>query len=404
MIKLIRDKLITILRDFDDKIYEGRETQRILFVVNDGYGFSCQAPVISSLIKSNNVIAGTTTDKDRNINDIDFTNEEEENLFISLYQTYRKARIKKWHIIVSTHVNGFYPARRALKAYMHHGPGFGILGNKIAIAEQFDVFLGLSMTEMYYFEKLKPGLFNEQRLFFPTGFPKSDNLANGVYNRKKTLELLDLKVKPTILITSHWRPCSNIFSFQHRILAELAEKFPSYNIIQTGHPWLWEPNREIDKKWQVNLIREFTKVEQKFSNAKFYPTSDVEPLLNACDLLVADHSSVMTTYCILDKPIVYYDDPEMEFAIKEFKLLFQEAGHTFRKIDELSSVCQNAINNPDSRAEGRKILRMTFNNNIGCSAEMTANFLKKLGTACNTKSKKWKKIQNSLKNYRMGNS
>ena len=43
---------------------------------------------------------------------------------------------------------------------------------------------------------------------------------------------------------------------EHQVFEKLAKAFPDYNIIQTGHPWLWEPNRQISEEWQKKLTPE----------------------------------------------------------------------------------------------------------------------------------------------------
>jgi len=109
---------------------------------------------------------------------------------------------------------------------MHHGPGFGILGNKTGPIKQCDIFCGLSEAEYDWFDRYQPGLFNERRVFIPVGFPKSDALCRGEFDRRAVLEQLGLPDRMTLLITSHWQPQAILRSLQRRTTARAGASLP----------------------------------------------------------------------------------------------------------------------------------------------------------------------------------
>ncbi len=113
-------------------------------------------------------------------------------------------------------------------------------------------------------------------------------------------------------------------------------------------------------------------MEADYTNARFVQTSDVESLLAVADLLVGDYSSVMTSYSLLDRPIVFFNDPEFQFSIAELKQVFIEAAHSFSDMEGLLPACIDALNNPEAKFVGRRTMRQTFYNNEGHSGTFTA--------------------------------
>ena len=356
-----RNTVLNSLRNLDDRLYEGAQPLRILFVNTGSYGFSCQAPVIRSLRKIDGVYIRVTTDKACPLDPLEFANLEEDALFHEFYISTYAAILSKWHLIVDTHKNGFYPKRRALRIGMHHGPGFGILGSKIHLVQQYDIFFGLSSAERFYLEEIQPEVFNTNRAFFSVGFPKTDALINHKgANSKKLRSSLKLEDRPNILITSHWQSTSTLCTFGSLPFKSLAKAFPQYNIIQTGHPWLWKEDKEIDGLCRKTLFDDLKDVEKQYQNAYFLPHENAEELLTIADLLVADHSSIMTSYCLLDRPIVWFDNAEVQFAIPAIRETYRQASNTFQKVDELPDACQRAMKDPDAHSTGRQFMKKLF--------------------------------------------
>jgi len=389
----LRGGTLRLLRSIDDWAYNqlARRT-RVLFVLSDGYGFACQSPVIHALLKNPDILVRTTTDRGQLIDEIEFASEADRVLFTSLNLPTEKARFMKWHMVVDTHMNGFYPARNALRVYMHHGPGFGIMGNKTAIIRQCDIFCGLSETEGAWFERLNPGIFGNKRLFFPSGFPKNDALYRGEYDRQAIFDGLGLPDRKTMLITSHWQEQSTLRRLKDQPFRLLAQAFPEFNVIQTGHPWLWQANRKVPESWQRELLHGIREVVSRHDNSRFVQTSDVESLLAIADLLVGDYSSVMTTYCLLNRPIVFFNDPDFQFSIPELKQVFIDASHCFSRVDDLVPACHAALSNTTMKTEGRARMRDTFYAHEGRSAEYMAEIIEAIGPVCTPGSTGWQRI------------
>jgi len=400
---VLKDRIIESLRTLDDLFYNGARTLRILFVATDGYGFAGQLPIILPLLKTDNVLVRTTTDFKQAWTDIEFNNSEEQKAFRNLYMDSTRASLSKWHFVINSHVNGFYPRRHALKAYVHHGPGFGTLGSKIHIARSFDIFFGLSAAERRYFESAQPDIFSRDRAFFPVGFPKDDALVNADIQKKQVLEELGLDDRKTFLITSHWQSGSILRTFEERLFRQLAAELSDCNVIQTGHPWLWQSGKKLETTWREAIIRKCREVEKEFPNARFLPSEPVESLLIASDILFGDHSSVMTTYSLLDRPIVFFDNPELEFASDDIRRIYRGASHSFSSLNDLSSICQEAMDWPELKKEGRGIMRETFHSNPGNAGEITAQLLLAAGPICSTRSREWRRIMALSRLWQLAN-
>ncbi|MBV1922383.1 MAG: CDP-glycerol glycerophosphotransferase family protein [Pseudomonadales bacterium] len=384
----IRDKIINLARTIDDLFYNNAKKTRVLFVYVNSHGFSCQVPVIEALSQASNIKLHITTDKSCEVDESNFNNINEYDIFKRHYIPYNRAVYKKWHLFIDSHINSFYPKRNALHIGMHHGPGFGIMGKKIKLVKNYDIFFGLSQAERMHFEKLEPGIFDQKRAFFPIGFPKSDTLVNKPYPREEIRQELALNDRTTILIASHWESVSTLRTFGHDIFDLLCQVFPEYNIVQTGHPWLWEGYQQTPA-FNKNLIKELKSIQNRFSNAYFLPHENTEKLLQASDLLISDHSSILTTYSLLDRPIIWFENPNLNFSIPEIRGIYRGASDTFEDINKLPDLCHQALTKPQEKAIGRKIMRETYFANQGKSGEKAAEILSKIGSTCSTKSSKW---------------
>lgn len=385
--------LLAGVRAADDWLASRVGPTRVLFVLSDGYGFSCQAEVVRHLVGRPGVVAAVTTDRPRPVAEIAFADPAEAALFRAHYVKPTRAAWRKWHMVVDTHRSPFYPKRHALRLFMHHGPGFGILGSKVAVAEDFDVFLGLSAIQRAIFERLRPGLFDDRHAFFAVGFPKDDPFARGGFDRAALLVALGLDPRlPTVLITSHWQAGATLRRFRHAPFARLAEA-GAWNVLQTGHPWLWRGGKGgLDPAWCGDLVADLRAAEARLPNARFLPDHRVEPLLAAADLLVADHSSVITTYALLDRPIVWFDNPDFEFALPEIDAVYRAAAHPFTEADGLVAVCRAALAAPEARADGRRLMRETFHANPGGAGAVAARVIEQIGRCCRVGGAGWERV------------
>ncbi len=156
------------------------------------------------------------------------------------------------------------------------------------------------------------GLDTRKHRLVDVGYPKSDALLQGKYDRATVLDALGLDPSlPTVLYAPAWDPGGSLRSFGDDVIGQLLS-LGNANVIVKLHPVSHTPPSSSSYDFYTggfNWIERFRKYE---SNALFRHVAafQVDPLLVAADLLVTDFSSVALEFVGLDKPIIYLDCPE----------------------------------------------------------------------------------------------
>jgi len=405
-IRTLKAAVLRFLRHLDDRLFSNSRKTHVLFVVEGLYGFLCQYPIIVELEKKPNLKIGITSVDKGAFEDIASSREESvEAIFRKYFIDHARAQYSKWNFIVDTHLNSFYPRRNAIRIGMHHGAGFGVLGSKVNRVKNYDIFFGFSSAERRFLNSIDPDIFSRQRLFFPIGSPKTDAAISQAANRRKRQENFSLPNKTTILITSHWVNISLLAVFQERVFEVLAKSFPELNIVQTGHPWMWKKDKDAETASENNRYRSITDnqtseicekvrdVEQRFQNAFFVPNVVAEELISIADILVVDHSSIIASYCLLDRPIVWYKHPTLEFSMPEMASIYDNASFAFSTIEGIVSACREATDRPEFHSIGRKNMRNYFYDNVGESAKYAAGLIADFPRAYSLDHNDWTKFR-----------
>lgn len=387
----IRQHLLSALRSTDDWIFERCGRQRVLFVASDGNGFGCQSPVIRALLENGRTVVRVVAQDNKSTRDFTFNSDADRTLFETLRMDARLAALRKWHLVVYSHLCSFYPRRNALLAYMHHGPGFGSGGGHHAVT-RCDLYFGLSEAEFSYLDDRLPGVLGVSKAYFPVGFPKVDSLVRGEADRGAIRDRFALEADRTILIASSWKSGGLVRALDAWPFEALAQAFPGLNVVQNGHPWLWQRRSDVDPQWQGETMSRLREVERRYPNAHFLPNVPAEELAVASDLLVADRTSVVTTFALLNRPIVLFDNPELPDYSRRTALPYLEASEVFHRPDELIECCRTAMADPEGRSPARQRLREMFYANPGSSAQETARIIEGLGRVCGPHSAGWPRV------------
>ena len=136
------------------------------------------------------------------------------------------------------------------------------------------------------------------------GMPKLDHLTDGTISKEEVLAAYGLDPRrPTVL----WCPTGvrrNSFEkYGHEVTRVVEECGCNLILKLHDHP---HPPKGVTEKQFLEHAR-----AGLGPTARFAEHSDVTPLLVAADLLISDASSVAYEYCILDRPIVFLDVPEL---------------------------------------------------------------------------------------------
>ena len=386
-----RRDVLNALRRADDWVFERVGQQRILFVAADGNGFGCQSPVIRKLLANGKTCVRVVAENNRPSREFVFNSDADRALFENLRVDARLAALQKWHLVVYSHLCSFYPRRNALLAYMHHGSGFGSGGGHDAVT-RCDLFFGLSTAEFAYLDDRIPGVLGVSKAFFPVGSPKLDSLVKGDVNRDTARKAFGLSASKTILIASSWKAGGLVRALNETPLETLARTFPDWNVIQNGHPWLWQRRSDMDPKWQDRTISRMREIEEQYPNARFLPDVPAEQLAVAADLLVADRTSVVTIFALLNRPIVLFDNPALPDYSRRAALPYLEAAEVFHEAGALIEACQMAMADSEGKGQAREKLRQMFFANPGSAAREMARTIEHLGRTCSPRSSLWPQI------------
>jgi hypothetical protein len=139
------------------------------------------------------------------------------------------------------------------------------------------------------------------------GFPKIDDLVNGRYDAAAVRDRLGLeRHRPTAIYAPTWSPASSLNLAGEAIVASLVDA--GWNIILKPHARSLDPDEKysggIDWRQRLHAIEVPGRVVLR-------EDGDASPLLAASDLMVTDHSSIGFEFCLLDRPLIVFDTPEL---------------------------------------------------------------------------------------------
>lgn len=213
------------------------------------------------------------------------------------------------------------------------------------------------------------------------GLPKLDRLANGAFQREAVLAQYGLDpARPTIL----WCPTGARYnSFEKLGQGGIrAIEAAGCNLILKlhDHPHLPKGMTPADV---LNHAR-----AAMGKNSRLSEHSDVTPLLAAADLLVTDASSVAFEYCLLDRPIVFVDVPEllgaraaMEGSAMDLNTHGRKMGRIVSGAEELTEALAEELRNPGRFSPQRKAAASHLFHDPGRATERAARKLKELALA-----------------------
>jgi hypothetical protein len=177
----------------------------------------------------------------------------------------------------------------------HHLPiGFDVYDRVAFVnADRMERYLKLNV--------LKPGAASL------VGYPKLDALVNGRYEAGAVRARLGLDAgRPTALYAPTWSPASSLNFAGETIVGSLVDA--GLNVVVKPHDLSFDPDPRysggIDWRSRLRAI-------ERAGRVVVASDPDATPLLPASDLIVTDHSSIAFEFCLLDRPIVVVDAPDL---------------------------------------------------------------------------------------------
>lgn len=139
------------------------------------------------------------------------------------------------------------------------------------------------------------------------GFPKADRLVLGGHSASQIRRDFGLGGNRLVaLYAPGWSPAGSLHAAGEQIVASLRDA--GFDVIVKLHPMSFHPAAKysggIDWRARIDAIQEPGRVVHVLD-------PDSSPAMAASDVLVTDHSTVGFEYCLLDRPIVLFDLPDL---------------------------------------------------------------------------------------------
>jgi hypothetical protein len=170
------------------------------------------------------------------------------------------------------------------------------------------------------------------------GFPKIDALVNGRYDATAIRVRLGLEVhRPTAIYAPTWSPASSLNLAGEAIVASLVGE--GWNVILKPHARSLDPDQKysggIDWRQRLRAIEVPGRVA-------LCEDGDASPLLAAADLMITDHSSIGFEFCLLDRPVIVFDTPDLARVARINPERIAELRRAARVVSDASLVGQAA--------------------------------------------------------------
>lgn len=220
-----------------------------------------------------------------------------------LHKTGHQDRHRGYDLYVSSNVDEkLIPPGCRIKTQIFQGVSF----RNFAVDPKYLRFDKLFFIGRYHMEQyLTRGLLREgdPRIEL-IGMPKLDCLVNGTIDRRAELEKLGLDpALPTVLWCPTGASQNGFERWGHAGLRAIEAAGVNMILKLHDHP-------HLPKGVSYAQLLDYARAGLG-PRSRLVLTSDVAPLLVAADLLVSDASSVAFEFCILDRPIVFVDTPDL---------------------------------------------------------------------------------------------
>lgn len=227
------------------------------------------------------------------------------------------------------------------------------------------------------------------------GYPKSDALIQGRFERRRVLEGLGLDpARKTALYAPAWDAGGSLRSFGEEVIEQLL-RLEDVNVVVKLHPISHTPPSSPNFEWYTGGVNWTERFRRFDSNPRFRHVTDfqVDPLLVATDVLITDFSSVALEFIVLDKPVIYLDCPE--YYEKTLKLAGYTSDPDYVKNDPranagrhvgvvvgnvagLAAATRNCLDRPELGSAKRRELAGRLLYNPGKGAETAARAILQL--------------------------
>ena len=184
------------------------------------------------------------------------------------------------------------------------------------------------------------------------GYPKADALANETTTSSTVAASLGLDPsRATVVYAPTFSTASSLHSHGEAIIQALLDS--GWNVIAKLHDRSFDPDPKYSGgvDWRSRLKR--------FARSPGFllaDSGDSTKYVLAGDLLITDHSSIGFEFCVLDRPVVVFDAPELIKAARinpDKAALLRSAATVVSSTEDLPPIVRTELANPSRLAAER---------------------------------------------------
>jgi len=185
------------------------------------------------------------------------------------------------------------------------------------------------------------------------GFPKVDALVNGMYDGAAVREALHLEGdRPTAIYAPTFSTASSLHIAGEAITRNLIDT--GFNVIVKLH------DRSLDVAYSggIDWRARFAAIGLP-NRIAFVEMADSSPLLAASDVMITDHSSVGFEYCLLDRPLIVFDAPDLPRVARinpEKIAMLRSAARVVFSASEVGAAAVDELAHCDRRRDARRAI------------------------------------------------
>jgi len=282
----------------------------------------------------------------------------------------REITRRNYDMVFSAHVSGFFPKSDRVRIQIFHGLSF----RNMAVRREVLIFDHLFITGPYMMrafqtnQLLRPG---DPRLI-PIGFPKVDGLIDGTLDRGKVLKSLGLTGKrPVVLYAPTGLKNNSLETGRGEEAIKRLRLTGRVDLLIKLH----DHPKDRTTDWPARIGSYVD------AHTKLVRDPDIVPYLFVADLLLTDASSVSSEYCLLDRPMVFIDVPELIESVQkkghavDLETWGRRGGVTANWPDEIVDGVRWSLDNPSHGSPIRQAMAKDLFYNPGSAAKAAVRWI-----------------------------
>jgi hypothetical protein len=271
------------------------------------------------------------------------------NLPLDRILTVEQITDESFDVLFSAHTQLILPRRVEKRIQIFHGVSFRNRAVRLENLNNDHYFLAGPYMRRRFIEA---GLFShDDKRALSIGFMKTDRLINGELDRSRLLKEFGFDGGRPILVYAPTGGVANsLESMGEDVIRQLSAS-GEYDLLIKLH--------DHPKNASINWVERLAPLEDEHCRVVRGP--DVIPLLYLADLLISDASSVSSEFCLVDRPIIFLDVPELienagraEHSMLDLNTWGRKTGLVVDRPENIQTAVALSLRHPHERASIRQ--------------------------------------------------